>query len=624
MATELLSLFAKIGIDDKEYNKGIQGAESKASKFGEGVKKAGKVAIAGFTAVAGAVTAIGTKAVQSYADYEQLVGGTELMFGKAYDFVMQKSKEAYKNVQMSQNEYLQQVNGFATGLKTSLGGNEQAAAELADKIVTAEADIVAATGNTQENVQNAFNGIMKSNYTMLDNLQIGIKPTKEGFQEVIDKVNEHKKAIGDTTRYSIDNLADAQSALVDYIDMVGMSGYAQKESSKTIQGSLASMKGAWENLLTGIADDNQDFDALMDNLVDSVVTFGKNIIPRVETALGGVGKLVQGLGEKVLPMLIEQLPIILESLLPAVMSTIDTLLNSVVKALPSVINILLNIIPQLLYIGLQLILALANGITDSLPTLIPALVNVIDQIVEKLTAPDTLTQLIMTAFTLILALSDGLVDAIPQLIKAMPTIISNIVSALIKLAPQLLKASVKLISTLAIGFVQSVGAVRKAIGTINDKIKEKFGEIKDKAKTWGKDLLQNFIDGIKAKIKALKDKVTDVANTIKSRIHFSVPDEGPLADADTYMPDMIDLFTKGIDQNKYKLVNSVQGLAGSIDNSFGYDGYYQYGNTGNGNSTQEFIFTIDDKSNAPLLQIVRLLFPYIKIVEKEKGERVIA
>ena len=191
-------------------------------------------------------------AVGNYAEYEQLAGGAQLMFGDAYDYIVEKAENAYKTVQLSQNDYLEQVNGFAVGLKTALGGNEQAAAELADRIVSAEADIVAATGNTQENVQNAFNGIMKSNYTMLDNLQIGITPTKEGFQEIIDKVNEWNTANGEATSYAIDNLADCQNALVDYIEMQGLSGYAAGEASTTIQGSWSSVQALFENILTKV------------------------------------------------------------------------------------------------------------------------------------------------------------------------------------------------------------------------------------------------------------------------------------------------------------------------------------------------------------------------------------
>lgn len=192
--------------------------------------------------------------VSNFAEFEQLAGGTELMFGDAADYVMQKSEEAYRTVQMSQNDYLQQVNGFAVGLKTALGGNEQAAAELAHRIITAEADIVAATGNSQEAVQNAFNGIMKSNFTMLDNLQLGITPTKEGFQEVIDKVNEWNAANGHATHYMIDNLADCQAALVDYVEMQGLAGYASNEAGSTIQGSWSSVLALFENIKTKVGE----------------------------------------------------------------------------------------------------------------------------------------------------------------------------------------------------------------------------------------------------------------------------------------------------------------------------------------------------------------------------------
>lgn len=178
---------------------------------------------------------------------------------------------------MSQNDYLQQVNGFATGLKTAMGGNAQAAAELADKVITAEADVVAATGNSQEAVQNAFNGIMRSEFMMLDNLKLGITPTKEGFQQLIDTVNEWNEENGKATEYTIDNLADCEAALVDYIDMQGLAGYAANEAADTIEGSTASMKAAWENLATGMANNNADMTELVQDFVDSVFTAGKTL-----------------------------------------------------------------------------------------------------------------------------------------------------------------------------------------------------------------------------------------------------------------------------------------------------------------------------------------------------------
>ena len=291
MAANVFELFATIFLDTDEYERKLKDSENKTSTFADVLKAnlASGAIIAGVKKLAGVVADVGKAAYTSYARYEQLAGGAQLMFGDAYDFVAEKARNAYKSVQMSQNDYLQQVNGFSTGLKTALGGNVQAAAELADKVITAEADVVAATGNTQEAVQNAFNGIMKSNFTMLDNLQLGITPTKEGFQQLIDKVNEWNAENGEATAYTIDNLADCQAALVDYIEMQGLAGYAANEAAGTIEGSTASMKAAWQNLATGMADSSADMEGLTKDFVDSVFTAGRNIIPRVQQIVTGVG-----------------------------------------------------------------------------------------------------------------------------------------------------------------------------------------------------------------------------------------------------------------------------------------------------------------------------------------------
>jgi phage-related protein len=291
MAANVFELFATISLDTDEYERKLKDSENKTSTFSDVLKAnlASGAIIAGVKKLAGVVADVGKAAYTSYARYEQLASGAQLMFGDAYDFVAEKARNAYKSVQMSQNDYLQQVNGFATGLKTALGGNVQAAAKLADKVITAEADVVAATGTTQEAVQSAFNGIMKSNYTMLDNLQLGITPTKEGFQQLIDKVNEWNAETGEATAYTIDNLADCQAALVDYIEMQGLSNYAAEEAARTIEGSTASMKAAWQNLATGMADSSADMEGLTQDFVDSVFTAGKNIIPRVQQIVTGVG-----------------------------------------------------------------------------------------------------------------------------------------------------------------------------------------------------------------------------------------------------------------------------------------------------------------------------------------------
>ena len=384
----LMDLFVKISVDDQASSQ----VETLAGKLKGGLATAAKVGAAAVAAAGAAVVAIGKQAIEQYAEYEQLVGGAELMFGDAYDFVAEKAKNAYSTVQMSQNDYLRQVNGFATGLKTALGGNAQAAAELADKIVNAEADVVAATGASQEMVQNAFNGIMRSNYVMLDNLQLGITPTKEGFQEVIDKVNEWNAANGKATNYVIDNLADAQSALVDYIEMQGLQGYAADEAARTIQGSLASMKGAWQNLLTGVADDNANFEVLVSNFVDSLVGVGANIIPRINIVIQGLTQLITEASQTIIPLAVE------------------TLLQN---------------LPAIVAAGMDLIMALVNGILDNIDLLIDCTIELIDVVVNKLI--ENLPKLIDGGIRLIIALGRGLIEAIPQLVGKIPEIITAII-----------------------------------------------------------------------------------------------------------------------------------------------------------------------------------------------------
>ena len=419
----LFELFVKIGVDDQASSK----ISNITNKLGNGLATAAKIGTAAVSAAAAGITALTTAAVNNYAEYEQLVGGAELLFGDAFDFVQQKSFEAYKNVQMSQNKYLQQINGFATGLKTALEGNEQAAAELADRIITAEADIVAATGNTQEAVQNAFNGIMKSNYTMLDNLQLGITPTKEGFQEVIDKVNAYKESIGEATNYQIDNLADAQSALLDYIEMQGLSGYASMEAANTIAGSVASMKAAWTNLVTGLADGNADIGELIDNLVTTIIGDGTennlgvlgNILPAIETALKGASTLVKELVPEIVSIIpnviTENLPILAEAAISIIKSIVNTLTNP---------TTLVNIINA----GLDLLLALVDGLLseESINSLIGAAFALIDNLLSYLMEPDNILKLFNTAVDIVVALVKGLLSATTKLQEAAGELVNKL------------------------------------------------------------------------------------------------------------------------------------------------------------------------------------------------------
>lgn len=405
---DIFKLFGKIIIEDEE-------AHGKLGKIGDAASnlagKVGKVATAVGTATVAAVGAATTavagltkSAIENYAEYEQLASGAELMFGNAYGFIADKAKNAYSTVQMSQSEYLQQVNGFAVGLKTALGGNEQAAAELADRIITAEADIVAATGNSQEAVQNAFNGIMKNNFSMLDNLGLGITATKEGMQEVIEKTNAWNASQGRATAYQIDNIADCQSALLDYIDMQEMSGYAANEAAYTITGSISMMKSAWSNLVTGLADDNANMEELITNFVDTIVGDENgeggvinNILPKVEQSLEGIGLLV----DRMIPIIVAKVPEIVGKWLPK-------LLESGVSMVKSLLNGMLQSSENMEIGATSTVQTFISGILDNLP------------------------DIIVSATILIGRFAAGLIQALPEILARIPEIIVGIYNAFVE------------------------------------------------------------------------------------------------------------------------------------------------------------------------------------------------
>ncbi len=505
---------------------------SAGSKFSSGFKGAmgavGKAAIAAVSAAAVACAKVVGDAVSAYGDYEQLVGGAKLMFGDAYDYIADKAANAFSTVQMSANDYLTQVNGFAVGLKTALGGNEQAAAELADKIITAEADIVAATGNTQEAVQNAFNGIMKSNYTMLDNLGLGITPTKEGFQEVIDKVNEYNASLGNATNYTIENLADCESALVEYIDMVEMSGYAHDEAAGTIQGSLASMKGAWENLLVGMAG-GEDLSTLMDNLTSTVVSFAQNIQPVILNALNGLGSFLA----QMVPVITSALPTIIQEIIPsltaaatqivtelgsAILENVPLLLQTAFDLNTQLMEYIIQGAPQMIQAAVQLILELAQGIVNYLPTLIESAGNMIE------------------------ALGTGLIESLPTLIDNIPIIIDGIIQALVSCAPKLMEVGFNLFVALVKNLPQILislnAAVVKMMASIISGLVTYLGKMALTGLKIGKSALEglsnawanageigtNLVKGLWNGIKSVKDWILDkikgfgdsVLNSLKS------------------------------------------------------------------------------------------------------------
>ena len=474
------------------------GAElsSFAEKLGNGLKNATKI---GVTAIA----SLGTTAIKNFADFEQLAGGAELMFGDAFESVMENAKNAYKTVQMSQNEYLQQVNGFATGLKTALGGNEQAAADLAHRIVQAEADIVAATGNTAENVQNAFNGIMKSNFTMLDNLQIGITPTKEGFQEVIDKVNEWNEANGRATEYQMGNLADMQSALVDYIDMIGMSGYAQDEAAGTILGSFESMKAAASDFATSLIDKNGDVGASWDNLKETVGTFVDNLKPKIQEFLEAISPIATTVAGITGAFVSFKAAASISTLLSTLVASWNAYkaANEGATIAQWLMNAAMNANP------IVLIVTLIGGLIAAIVTLWNTNEDFRNAIIS---AWEAIKETATSVFT---AVANFFTETIPNAFQSMVEWIREGISSFISIGSEILNGIYN-------GIVGSVSTLFEAAKTIILTLAENIvgAENLEKIISLGGEIINSLIEGVGNVIDTLTSVGEDVVNSIKEGI----------------------------------------------------------------------------------------------------------
>lgn len=469
----LFELFVKIGADTTEANKGIDEVGQKTSGLGEklksGLATAGKVAVAGVAAGATAIGALGTKAVAAYADYEQLVGGVETLFKDSQDQVMDYANNAYKTAGLSANEYMETVTSFSASLLQSLDGDTSAAADKANLAITDMSDNANKMGADMTSIQNAYQGFAKSNYTMLDNLKLGYGGTQAEMKRLLA---DAEKISG--IKYDISSYADIVDAIHVVQTEMDITGTTAEEAASTIQGSFGMMKSAWQNLVTGMADPDQDLGVLVGNFTDSVVIAGNNLIPRIQELLPRIVEATTSL----IGTVSEQLPAILGTVLPSLVEGATNLVTGLMAALPSVLSVLadvaptvintlvpalIELLPQITQTGIDVIVSLAQGIADALPQLIPAATDAIIEIVEVLTSPDNLGNLIDAALAIILALVDGLVDATPKLIAAVPDVIANLVTAIIANMPKILEAGVEITMALADGLIKALPELIAAI-----------------------------------------------------------------------------------------------------------------------------------------------------------------
>ena len=586
MAVDVFEMFAKLSMDSSDFDKGLEKVSSTAKTVATGIG----VAIG---AVSTGIVAIAKQAVSSYADFEQNVGGVQKLYGNmgqsledyassvgkstdevrnkwqaledAQTMVLQNANNAYKTAGMSANQYLETATQFSASLISSLGGDTKKAAEMTDIAMVAISDNWNTFGGDLESITNAYKGFSKQNYTMLDNLKLGYGGTKEEMERLIADANKLGEAYGVTSELSIDSFADIVTAINAVQKSQNIAGTTAREASTTISGSLNMAKMAWENLVTGFANDSANLDQLVNNLVESIIGYTDeagehvngvvdNLVPVIKTALNGIVTALNGL----VPIITQNLPSLIQELLPTVIEGATNVVAGLIQVLPTLLSTLVSSIPtilstlmtgvdwseiytsmskalqsvvtafqdlgtqvfewftgdglsQMIQSGVQWIAGLSQGLVEGIPNLLAQALPMILQFAESLRA--NFGTIVDAGIQVLQNLVQGIANGIPTMIEYLPTIISEFCGLINDNMPKILEAGFNMLVTLAQGIIN-------AIPTLISHIPEIFAAIIDvwTALNWidmGKNVIKWITDGIKNLFSNIPNVLKNIGDTAK-------------------------------------------------------------------------------------------------------------
>lgn len=550
---ELFKLFGSIGLKGvEETKKGIKDTtntakeesgkiEKAVNKTGEIASKVGKAAIIGATAAATAIGTITKFVIQHYAEYEQLVGGVETLFGaqglslkkyaqsigqtveqargkydqliQAQTEVMNNAKVAYKTAGMSANDYMNTITSFAAALKQSTA-NETEAAKVANQTVIDMADNANKMGTNMEDIQNAYQGFSKQNYTMLDNLKLGYGGTKSEMERLLQ---DAEKLTG--IHYDINNLSDVYNAIHEIQKNLGITGTTAKEAMKTIDGAMKMTKASWDNLLTGLADPKQAVGPLISEFAKSLGILAKNVTPKIKEVFDALPNALIQITPQLMNMIID--------LAPSLILAAINLVAGLIGALPGIISPIFSQLSSL--IGSGMIDKIGQSIFSNMPTLISKGLDMLLQFSQAVLT--NLPVLVGMGMKLIFYLVQGLMSALPTLISKVPAIIANLADAFSNSAQTIFAWGVKIIAEIIKGLVMSIPSLIANIPKIIYAIFAVWNAI-----NWwnlGKGLINGIKNGItsmggsltstaKNLFESLKNNVSNIFNNIKKVIESPI------------------------------------------------------------------------------------------------------
>lgn len=512
------------------------------SKFGEVLKTVGAALATVAAAAAAAAVELGKEVVKAYGKYEQLVGGVETLFKESAPQVEEYAKNAYKTAGMSANEYMETVTSFSASLISSLGGDTTKAAQYADKAITDMADNANKMGTDVSSLQNAYAGFAKGQYNMLDNLKLGYGGTKSEMERLIrdaESLDETFSVTHTKTKKGADEITYSYADVVEAIHIVqtnlGITGATAAEAENTIEGSINTLKGAFENLITGLGDADADVKTLADNVVTSFQNVVNNITPVIQNIVAVLPTVVTaflGALSGMLPQLLTtfitifnqvltQLLALLPSVIPVVIQGIQMIATTILENMPMLIEIGTNIITTLLegfsqgdFAGkaIEVIVMLANSLADNFPKIMDAGINAILALIDGLLQPDALGNLIDAGANLLVSIIMGIVNNIPKIAAAIPKIVTAICDAIIQNLDKIIVGAMQIVVAIALAIVQGIPQILDGIFKALRAIWDAFTQT-----NWsdvGKNIMEGIRNGLKNMVASLKEAARNMARSI--------------------------------------------------------------------------------------------------------------
>lgn len=480
----LMDLAVKITCDDQASGQ----VDGIGSKITGALSTAAKVAGAAVAAMGTATIAVGKSALDAFADYQQLVGGIDTLFKDSSSKMQQYAASAYQTAGVSANRYMEISTSFAASLISSLGGDTEAAADMANTAIMDMSDNANKMGTDLGVVQEAYQSLARGNYEMLDSLKLGYGGTKSELERLLSDAEQIAASQGMVRDFSVDSYADVVEAIHLVQDEMGITGTAADEAAATISGSINSAKAAWENWLAGLGNENADMGALTDQLVQSVVTAGENIVPRM-------GQIMSTLVQTVVQYAPQLGQEIMNGLSQIDFAQVGQTASDLILML--VDGIVTNL-PMLAQAALQIVMALGQGLATNGPQILTQLGQLLLQLAQYVIAsvPNILNAA-MQFFGMIL---QGIVAYGPQILSTLVSLLGQLIGQVISWAGQMLSnavsAAANFLSGLMGGLAALPGRITGFLGGVISSVASWVGQMASNAANAASQFASNLIGGL--------------------------------------------------------------------------------------------------------------------------------